>query len=280
LNTGKILFLALLISLDLAAQSCKIYQYRGNDSTHKYLALNRTLNAEGKVICEVYTKFNIDRDRIISNVTWLYFYNDTFLTKKVSVHSNKDSAVTLYSYDEKGRKIKEETSSFDRTLKKGATPDEDGNYSDDELELDRKWHRSEEAVFSYSADGFAVAYYHIDSTIHRKTYEAFFDKKNRIIRSEAYNDTSFLYWTKTWNYSSEGFVLTSAFHLDQKTPTSATYRFKKNAAGHTVEKLVFAEKKKVIARSLYTYNDKGQLTREWFHGVNDEWDITHVYVYE
>jgi len=241
---------------------CKVYQFAGTDSSKMFVAkkINYTIGNK-QILSEVYTDYKENASVGWTDGTYLYFYKDTLLKRRMFGDTNKDSTKALYKYDKKGKLTIEEH--WSKKHKKS-------------------WQLISMINHRYDSLGNEVEYYAAEmhwDTQNRYTWK--YDSTGKVLEYSSYNHKKLL-WTETYWYSDTGYCFTRVwYNIDgtKKEGNEITYAYKLDNKGRIIEESIFNDKVKLIKKTTTSYNKKGQIARTVCYDASGNAAMTHVYMY-
>lgn len=272
-------------------EKCIVYQFSGQDSTKKHIALTQTFNHRGQVVSETYSNYKINSKEGLSNGTYRYYYTDKLLTKRLFIDIKKDTTEVLYYYNAHNQCIREEYFSCERRLKKDVKRDV---VFDEDFEKTRTWMKTNEVTFSYDDKGGRIK--KADEQDYTRLWQ--YDDQNRIVQEKGYRhnnlayiedyhyfDGGYTYSTIEYDYNGNATpprysdiefspIYTSTFYLDKK--------------GKIIKEDITTEKGDTISTATTYYDVKGRIVRtlhrfidkHFLNSKNEQPETTHIFKYE
>ncbi len=279
----KIVLFFLLISGLCKGQTFSkldVYQFIGNDSLQKTIALRQTFNTSGQLTSETYNGYKRNLADGPSDGSYFYYYKDTLLIKRIFVDNKKDSTKMLCHYNNKNQLTKQEHFTFNKNIHKGIVKSEET----------KSWEKTSEINYSYDEQGREILY---DATkLHftsQNKYTWKYDSLGRISQYCSFADEQ-LIWIKDYSYFIDGYKITRTWydydgnptHLKTKnweyTPQN-TYTFYLDKKGRVLKEVISTEKNEKVSTESTFYNSSGQISRTVYLDEKTMSQITHIYIY-
>lgn len=255
--------------------TCDVYQYKDNKRADKTIVLTQTYNSAGKIVSEVYKGHGQDMHIGSIDATYTYFYNDTFLIKRICADYHGDSTKTFYNYNNKGQLESWEY----------YTDNEPYNWNTDKP---KHWEKKSEVFFTYDEYGRKTVY---DATkLHyssQNKYTWAYDNQGRLLSHKSY-DTDELLSSEDYTYFDGGYSYTRIWYdsegspkrlLPEATTSVYTFTFLTNADGRVVKETTKNQKGDLINSATITYNKAGKIKKKVFYDGKNKTRLTHLYVY-
>ncbi len=291
----------LLASIFCKAQDfkkCTIYQFSGEDSTKKHIALVRIFNNQGQIVSETYS--NYKTSIVESNIdgTYHYNYSDTLLTEQVFIDYNKDTSKTLYFYNKLNQRVREEYFICERSLRKGVKkgfgqPGGCVVYKED-LDSNCTWLKTNEVTFLYDEHGRLIRkddkqdfdrVWVYDDTLNRISQEKGYSS-GRLAFVDSYQYFMGGYFYSTVNYDNNGKPKLPEYS-DYIFSPIYTSTFYLSSLGRITRQTITTEKGIEISEQSFIYDTHGNVLKtshryidKQFVTVGESSQITHIYEYK
>jgi hypothetical protein len=262
----------------------EIFQFTGNDSLKKTIALTQTFNTLGQLTTETYNGYKRNLVDGPSDGLYFYYYKDTLLTRRVFVDNAKDSTKMLCHYNKKKQSIKQEHFTF---KKRNKINNNKGQVKSEDI---KTWEKTSEIDYSYDEQGNEILY---DATkLHftsQNKYTSKYDNLGRVLQYCSFSDER-LIWVKDYSYFLNGYKIIRTWydyegnpeHLKTKsweyTPQN-TYTFYLDKNGRVLKEVTSTEKNEKISAVTTFYNSNGQISRTVYLNEKDMSKLTHIYTY-
>jgi hypothetical protein len=272
-------------------KKCIVYQFAGNDSNKKHIALRQTFNRRGQVVSETYSNYKRSSKEGNSDGTYYYYYTNNILTKRLFIHYNKDTSKVLYYYNVDNQCIREDYFNCERRLKEDVKRDV---VFDADFEKNRTWMKTNEVTYSYDDKGRKIK--KTDGQDYDRLWK--YDEQNRIIQEKGYGNDNKLAYVEDYQYFDKGYKYSTVYYDfsgDPKPPrysdiefspiyTSTFYLDKK---GRVFKQEITTEKSIKISSEITYYDTRGRIVKtlhqyvdEHFLNLNEQAGIIHIFQYE
>jgi hypothetical protein len=281
--------LILLASTFCKAQDitrCIVYQFAGNDSNKKHIALTQTFNRRAQIVWEKYLNYKSSSSEGYGNGTYRYYYTDSLLTKRLFA-DNKDTTKVLYYYNNRNQCIKEQNFSWERRLKKNVKTDDifEQIPQQEDFEKKRTWIKTNEVTISYDGKGRRIKKADEEDYTHFWKY----DESNRVIQEKGYDDNKLVY-VEDYTYFNGGYKYSTVWYDDNEKPQTPkysdidlssiyTFTFYLDKKGRIIKKEITTEKGE-IDTEITDYDKKGRIAKTIYLDAKGQPEITHIFEYE
>ncbi len=271
--------------------TCVVTRYFDARDTSKHEPDRKiTFDNRGRIICEqsFSTAVEMDESFYKTGDITRYVFSDSLLTEKVETPYQKNPVKTVYTYNEKGKCIRE--SKFVWEANYTAAPVKPG-MGQGAAVVSGKWNQVSEATITYDEKGRKIAW--DASRLHNSStnmYKWTYDDQNRVTSYQSfkrggrllekidyqYFDWGYRYWTI--NYSDDG---TPRHELEkgQGYKSMLIHAVTVDKIGHVAEDKVTDETGKAHHSTKYFYDKKGRMEKEIEYNADGEQNDVWLYRY-